>query len=100
MMKSNFSTLQKIAAEFFGTLIFFFIIQNCQQKGFIEMGYFISSVLFSAPTGAHFNPSVTLASMILETIHTWEGLVYIATQLLGGFVGNLFNLLLSLLSIF
>jgi aquaporin Z len=44
---------------------------------------------FGRRTGAHFNPSVTLAYLWLGRIHRWDALCYGVAQFLGGVVGVL-----------
>ncbi len=40
-------------------------------------------------SGAHLNPSVTLAFLRLGKVHTWDALFYIVAQFAGGFAGVL-----------
>ena len=46
-------------------------------------------VLFGPVSGAHFNPAVTVAFLVRREITVILALAYIATQIVGGLMGNL-----------
>ena len=51
--------------------------------------FLIISSPFGRRTGAHFNPSVTLAYLWLRRIHRWDAVCYVVAQFLGAVIGVL-----------
>jgi len=89
--------------EFLGLLVFVvvhggilasMVLTGKAKEGIAALAVFlgISFGVFAAlagGSGAHINPAVTMAFFVLEAIDAVEALVYIAGQILGGFVGGL-----------
>lgn len=88
----------KLAAEFLGTSFFVFICASAllgnlifQEYGALGIGLATGASLiaiiyaFSAISGSHLNPAVTLALWFAQKISLAEGLLYIGAQVLGGF---------------
>ena len=89
--------------EFLGLLVFVvvhggilasMVLTGKAKEGIAALAVFlgISFGIFAAlagGSGAHINPAVTMAFFVLEAIDAVEALVYIAGQILGGFVGGL-----------
>lgn len=89
--------------EFLGLLVFVvvhggilasMVLSGKAKEGIAALAVFlgISFGVFAAlagGSGAHINPAVTMAFFVLEAIDAVEALVYIAGQILGGFVGGL-----------
>jgi glycerol uptake facilitator protein len=91
-------------AEFLGTFFLVFAITmvvslfvNPQGTGsdWVAVGFVHGFVLFlivatlGYVSGAHVNPAVTVAAMVLRTIKTSDGIVYILLQLAGAVAGAL-----------
>ena len=72
-----------------GTFLFLFIAHNNHEKVYIEFGLFISMLIFGKISGAHMNPSLTIALMIFRNLSILDGIYYILFQFFGGFLGNL-----------
>jgi glycerol uptake facilitator protein len=89
--------------EFLGLLVFVvvhggilasMVLTGKAKEGIASLAVFlgISFGVFAAlagGSGAHINPAVTMAFFVLEAIDAVEAFVYIAGQILGGFVGGL-----------
>jgi glycerol uptake facilitator protein len=89
--------------EFLGLLVFVvvhggilasMVLTGKAKEGIAALAVFlgISFGVFAAlagGSGAHINPAVTMAFFVLEAIDAVEALIYIAGQILGGFVGGL-----------
>jgi glycerol uptake facilitator protein len=89
--------------EFLGLLVFVvvhggilasMVLTGKAKEGIAALAVFlgISFGVFAAlagGSGAHINPAVTMAFFVLEAIDAVEALVYIGSQILGGFVGGL-----------
>jgi glycerol uptake facilitator protein len=89
--------------EFLGLLVFVvvhggilasMVLTGKAKEGIAALAVFlgISFGVFAAIAGgsdAHINPAVTMAFFVLEAIDAVEALVYIGSQILGGFVGGL-----------
>lgn len=89
--------------EFLGLLVFVvvhggilasMVLTGKAKEGIAALAVFlgISFGVFAAlagGSGAHINPAVTMAFFVLEAVTAVEALVYIAGQILGGFVGGL-----------
>ena len=89
--------------EFLGLLVFVvvhggilasMVLSGKAKEGIAALAVFlgISFGVFAAlagGSGAHINPAVTMAFFVLEAIDAVEALVYIGSQILGGFVGGL-----------
>jgi glycerol uptake facilitator-like aquaporin len=84
----DFTKAQKYFAEAFGTCLFFFFIQLSTEEWHVPMGLFLCLVLFGNISGGHFNPSVTLCMILYKDQPIGEGLLYILSQIIGGFFGN------------
>ena len=89
--------------EFLGLLVFVVVhggilasmaLTGKVKEGMAALAVFlgISFGVFAAiagGSGAHINPAVTMAFFVIEAIDAVEALVYIGSQILGGFVGGL-----------
>lgn len=52
---------------------------------------------FGPVSGAHFNPAVTLADVVLRGRSVWEGVAYVGAQVAGGIIGTILaNVMFSL----
>ena len=63
----------------------------------VAMGVTAIAIIYSPwgkQSGAHINPSVTLAFLRLGKIHRWDGVFYIVAQFAGGIAGILFACLI------
>ncbi|MDB5182676.1 MAG: major intrinsic protein [Candidatus Saccharibacteria bacterium] len=87
------SKIAMLVAEFLGTGILATAIINVARSQ-IGIGYFVAfsaaitylllTLVFSATSGAHFNPAVTIGMWTLRKIQTLQALAYLAAQMLGG----------------
>lgn len=90
-------TKQKAAmlvAEFLGTGVLTFVLLAVGTSS-IGIGYFIAiaaglallimTMTFSAVSGAIFNPALTLGLWTVRRLQTYQAILYILVQLLGGF---------------
>ena len=58
------------------------------QNAFATAGVLVAIILaFAGASGAHFNPSVTLAERLYGSITTTTAIAYVAAQVAGGIVG-------------
>jgi glycerol uptake facilitator-like aquaporin len=88
------SKIAMLVAEFLGTGILATAVINVARSQ-IGIGYFVAfsaaitftvlTLVFSATSGAHFNPAVTIGMWTLRKIQTLQALAYLAAQMLGGF---------------
>jgi glycerol uptake facilitator-like aquaporin len=99
-------TKQKAAmlvAEFLGTGVLTFVILAVSMSN-IGIGYFVAlaaglavlimALVFNAVSGALFNPALTLGLWTVRKLQTYQALLYIAVQMLGGLAAFwLFNYL-------
>jgi glycerol uptake facilitator protein len=77
-----------------GGILASMVLTGKAKEGIAALAVFlgISFGVFAAlagGSGAHINPAVTMAFFVLEAIDAVEALVYIGSQILGGFVGGL-----------
>lgn len=87
------SKIAMIVAEFLGTGILATAVINVARSQ-IGIGYFVafsaaialgvSTLVFHATSGAHFNPAVTIGLWTLRKINTLQALAFVAAQMLGG----------------
>ena len=87
-----------VLAEFLGTAILTAVVLAVSKTN-IGIPYFVSLmaglslavgvIVFGAISGAHFNPAVTIGLWTARRVKTLPTVVYIAAQLLGGFVAYL-----------
>jgi glycerol uptake facilitator-like aquaporin len=61
-------------------------------KGNVESGLFVAILLLGGISGGHFNPAVTIAFIIQQGVTVVEGILYIISQLIGGTMGNFFQI--------
>jgi aquaporin Z len=104
---------QRCLAEFAGTAVFVFLILyvsvfNSQQfaqilngsvavPSAVLIGLSLATVIMAVGrvSGGHFNPAISLGAIIAERLKPLEGLLYIGSQIVGGFVScGLFILVL------
>jgi aquaporin Z len=60
----------------------------------VAMGSTAIAIIYSPwgqRSGAHLNPSVTLAFFVLGKVHGWDALFYMASQFAGGLAGVMFS---------
>jgi len=82
-----------VVAEFLGTGILALVVLSVQRST-IGIPYFVAiaaglavaalSLTFSAVSGAHFNPAITLGLWSARKVRTLPALTYVVAQLLGG----------------
>jgi aquaporin Z len=101
LMESSEIGSLSLSTCIFGTLIYgndspLKAFALSREIGSLLMGVAIATttfVIIRSPfgrrTGAHFNPSVTLAYLWLRRIHRWDALCYVVAQFLGAVVGVL-----------
>lgn len=102
----EFTFLQKLAAEFLGTMILLILgngsVANTDLKGTkghasgwlnIALGYgmgvMVPVMMFGGVSGSHINPAMTLAQAFTGLFPWSQVLPYIVAQLLGALVGQL-----------
>ena len=88
-----------LLAEFLGTATLTLVVLAVVNKTGIGIPYFVSlmaglaiavgTLVFGAISGAHFNPAITFGLWTARRVKTVPAIVYIAAQLLGGFVAYL-----------
>lgn len=90
--------------EFLGLLVFVVVhggilasmaLTGKAREGLSALAVFLGiafgvSVAYTAGSGAHINPAVTIAVFVTGGIDVVQALTYIGSQILGGFVGGLF----------
>ncbi|TDG51578.1 hypothetical protein AWZ03_002038 [Drosophila navojoa] len=102
LMKSRNEALQHVArffGEFFGTAILVYVgCLGCAHSSSISNSAFQNSFAFGLAvliaiqsfgcvSGAHINPTVTLASLVYEQITWFMAIYYVVAQILGGLIG-------------
>ena len=94
----NYSSIQKFFSEFLGSVFLLFIGSGVgvYTKGdlvpiAITNGIILCLLIyiFGPISGAHFNPSITLATFLGKKLTLKELIYYIIAQLIGGFLGSL-----------
>lgn len=87
--------LKKVGGEFLGTTFIVFAISLVSAISYIKFSssailvvafttafvYSVSYYLFSRYSGGHFNPAITIGSMVLKTTNIVDGLFYISHKL-------------------
>jgi glycerol uptake facilitator-like aquaporin len=83
--------LSKCIVEFAGTAVIgvFYLLMGNSQAG-VMLGYWIITLFGVSISGAHYNPAITVAVMLRNNSNfgsrRLKGLLYIASQILGGIV--------------
>ena len=105
-MVKNYSTGQRLAAEFLGSLLLTFtaispVILGCNVLGAsiaiavlmdavaVGLVLFVLIETLGPVSGCHHNPAVTIAMLLTKNINTKLGILYILVQILVGFLGIL-----------
>jgi aquaporin Z len=90
-MVKDIKPSSRYLTEFIGTffLVAVFCFTNGNYLAPIAVGSLFTAIIYmgSSVSGAHFNPSTTLAMLILKKIELKESLVYILVQFIAGCVG-------------
>lgn len=85
--------MRKYLTEFLGTMFLVLIVccaaQAAGNMAPIAIGFGLMSLVYMGgpSSGAHYNPAVTLAAMVLRKMPIVEGLGYMLTQVLGAMAG-------------
>lgn len=96
---NNCSSIQKFFSECVGSFFLLYIGSGVgvYTKGDIVPIAFTNGIIlctliyiFGSISGAHFNPSITMAEFLRKKLTLKELLYYILAQLIGGFLGSLF----------
>jgi glycerol uptake facilitator-like aquaporin len=66
----------KICAEFFGTLVFFYVIQSSSHDLHVPIGLFFGLAFFGKISGGHLNPAVSLMMIINGSCGAGEGILF------------------------
>jgi glycerol uptake facilitator-like aquaporin len=74
--QQTYSLGQKLSAEFFGTLVFFYVIQSTSHDLHVPIGLFFGLCFFGKISGGHLNPAVTLMMIINGSVSLCEGILY------------------------
>ena len=95
---------QRVVAEFLGTLLFIFAVSGSVTipermlkssigetqliAAFIQgIALVVTVSIFGGISGSHFNPAITLTSILIRTLSPLVGLLYVCAQLLGAMAG-------------
>lgn len=92
--------IRACAAEFFATFIFIFAVTsnfiNLSRTGILLSSIILgglvtafSAIVVSAAFGAHFNPAVSFAAVLIGIIPWWVGLLYAFWQIVGSVIASL-----------
>ena len=78
--------MKKYINEFIGT--FFLVLTIALTGNPIAIGFVLTVLVYMGGyiSGAHYNPAVTLAMLLVKKIDKGEAMKYIIAQLLGGFI--------------
>lgn len=101
----NKNNLARLVAEFLGAGLLTLVMVSVQRST-IGVPYFVGIagglaaallvMVFGRASGAHLNPAVTLALWTARQVKTVTAVLYIAVQLLGGFLaGQLYQYLIN-----
>ena len=75
--------MKKYLVEFLGTTFFVFVILTTGNYLAIGAALAIAIMLGGAISGGHFNPAVTLASLMSGKMKTSDVIPYIVVQIIG-----------------
>jgi aquaporin Z len=85
--------MKKYITEFIGTffLVAVFCLTNGNFLAPIAVGSLLAAIVYMGfpVSGAHYNPGITLAVLLLKKLSIKESLIYILIQLLAGCAGAL-----------
>ena len=87
--------MNKYTIEFLGTFFLVLIIGLSQNPVAIGLGLAVLVYMGAHISGAHYNPVVSLAMLIINQIELKEFSFYLASQLLGSVVATYFIMLLG-----
>ena len=76
--------MNKLLAEFLGTLLFIYVILATGSAIPIGIALIVVIMLFGSFSGGHFNPAVTVSQVAKGALPASELLPYIVAQVAGG----------------
>ena len=81
--------LQKYSLEFIGTILFLYVILLTGNAWAIGLALAIVIYIAGPVTGGHFNPAVSIMMYANKKLSSYDTMMYIISQILGGFVALL-----------
>lgn len=81
--------LQKYSLEFVGTIFFLYVILLTGNAWAIGLALAIVIYIAGPITGGHFNPAVSIMMYANKKISSYDTMMYIISQMLGGLVALL-----------
>ena len=76
--------INKLVAEFLGTLFFLYVILATGDAVAIGLGLMAAIFILGKKSGGHFNPAVSTAFLVNKKMKKSDFLPYVVAQLAGG----------------